>query len=262
MAQETATPILVSTNGAVTTLTLNRPDRLNALTPAMLDMLRAEMARAVDGGARALVLTGEGRAFSSGADLTNDGAGMPEDLGALLDAHYNPLARAMADLPVPLVTAVNGPAVGAGMGFALSGDIVVAARSAYFLLAFANIGLVPDAGASWVVARAVGRARAMELALLGEQVSAQDALAMGLINRVVDDGEALAAAQAIAAKLAAGPTRALGLIRRQMAQALDLPFTQMLDIEHTNQTAAGRTADFREAVTAFAEKRSPRFEGR
>ena len=139
---------------------------------------------------------------------------------------------------------------------------MVAARSAYFLLAFANIGLVPDAGASWVVARAVGRARAMELALLGEQVSAQDALAMGLINRVVDDGEALAAAQAIAAKLAAGPTRALGLIRRQMAQALDLPFTQMLDIEHTNQTVAGRTADFREAITAFAQKRAPKFEGR
>jgi 2-(1,2-epoxy-1,2-dihydrophenyl)acetyl-CoA isomerase len=255
-------PIAVSTQGAVTTLTLNRPDRLNALTPAMLDMLRAEMARAVAGGARALVLTGEGRAFSSGADLVGDGGGMPDDLGAILDAHYNPLARTIAELPVPLVTAVNGPAVGAGMGFALSGDIVVAARSAYFLLAFANIGLVPDAGASWVVARAVGRARAMELALLGEQVSAESALAMGLINRVVDDGEALPAAQAIAAKLAAGPTRALGMIRKQMALALDLPFSQMLEVEHQHQSEAGRTADFREAVTAFAQKRPPQFEGR
>jgi 2-(1,2-epoxy-1,2-dihydrophenyl)acetyl-CoA isomerase len=254
--------ITVVTDGTVTTLALNRPDRLNALTPAMLDTLRAAMADAVAGGARALVLTGAGRAFSSGADLVGDGGGMPDDLGALLDAHYNPLARAMADLPVPLVTAVNGPAVGAGMGFALSGDLVVAARSAYFMLAFANIGLVPDAGASWVVARAVGRARAMELALLGEQVMAEQALAMGLINRVVEDQDVLAQAQAIAAKLAAGPTLALGLIRKQMALALDTPFSAMLDIEHTNQTQAGRTRDFREAVTAFAQKRVPQFEGR
>jgi 2-(1,2-epoxy-1,2-dihydrophenyl)acetyl-CoA isomerase len=253
--------ITIATDGAVTTLTLSRPERLNALTPTMLDELRAGMADAVAGGARALVLTGEGRAFSSGADLAADGC-LPDDLGAILDAHYNPLARAMADLPVPLVTAVNGPAVGAGMGFALSGDIVVAARSAYFMLAFANIGLVPDAGASWVVARAVGRARAMELALLGEQVMAEQALAMGLINRVEEDHRVLAEAQELAAKLAAGPTLALGMIRKQMAAALDVPFSQMLDIEHRNQTAAGRTRDFREAVTAFAQKRAPQFEGR
>lgn len=253
--------IVVATQGAVTTLTLNRPDRLNALTPAMLDELRAAMADAVAGGARALVLTGTGRAFCSGADLAAEG-GMPADLGAVLDAHYNPLARAMADLPVPLVTAVNGPAVGAGMGFALSGDIVLAARSAYFMLAFANIGLVPDAGASWVVARAVGRPRAMELALLGEQVMAEQALAMGLINRVEEDHMVLAEAQALAAKLANGPTLALGLIRQQMAAALDTPFSQMLDVEHRNQSQAGRTRDFREAVRAFAQKRAPKFEGR
>ncbi len=252
--------ITIASEGAVTTLTLSRPDRLNALTPAMLDALRAALADAVAGGARALVLTGEGRAFSSGADLAADG-GMPDDLGAILDAHYNPLARAMADLPVPLVTAVNGPAVGAGMGFALSGDIVVAARSAYFMLAFANIGLVPDAGASWVVARAVGRARAMELALLGEQVRAEQALAMGLINRVVEDDLVLAEAQALAARLAAGPTLALGMIRKQMAAALDTPFSEMLDIEHRNQSQAGLTRDFREAITAFAQKRAPQFEG-
>lgn len=253
--------ILAASDGAVTTLTLNRPDRLNALTPAMLDELRAALADAVAGGARALVLTGEGRAFCSGADLAAAG-GLPEDLGAVLDAHYNPLARAIADLPVPLVTAVNGPAVGAGMGFALSGDIVLAARSAYFMLAFANIGLVPDAGASWVVARAVGRARAMELALLGEQVMAEQALEMGLINRVVEDQDVLAEAQALAAKLAAGPTLALGLIRKQMAAALDTPFSAMLDLEHRHQSQAGRTRDFREAVTAFAQKRPPQFEGR
>jgi 2-(1,2-epoxy-1,2-dihydrophenyl)acetyl-CoA isomerase len=253
--------ITIATEGAVTTLTLSRPERLNALTPAMLDQLRAAMADAVAGGARALVLTGEGRAFSSGADLAAE-SGMPEDLGAILDAHYNPLARAIADLPVPLVTAVNGPAVGAGMGLALSGDIVLAARSAYFMLAFANIGLVPDAGASWVVARAVGRARAMELALLGEQVMAEQALAMGLINRVEEDHRVLAEAQELAARLAAGPTLALGMIRRQMAAALDTPFSQMLDIEHHNQSQAGRTRDFLEAVTAFAEKRAPQFEGR
>ncbi|TIX50954.1 enoyl-CoA hydratase-related protein [Alteraurantiacibacter aquimixticola] len=254
--------VQIASDGPVTTLTLSNPDRLNALSPAMLDALREGMAEAVANGARALVLTGEGRAFSSGADLQGDGTAFPDDLGALLDAHYNPLARAMAELPVPLVSAVNGPAVGAGMGFALSGDIVVAARSAYFMLAFANIGLVPDAGASWVVARSVGRARAMELALLGEQLSAEDALAMGLVTRVVDDEAVLAEAQALAARLAAGPTLALGLIRKQMAAALDTGFSDMLDVERANQTKAGRSEDFREAVVAFAAKRKPDFKGR
>lgn len=252
----------IERDGDVAILTLSREDRLNALTPRLLIELREGLENAVATGARALVLTGAGRAFSSGADLQADGVdALSPDLGETLASSYNPLARTMADLPVPLVVAVNGPAVGAGMGFALAGDIVVADRSAYFLLAFANIGLVPDAGATWMVAKCVGRARAMELALLGEKVTADDARAMGLIARVVDDGTALAEAKAIAAKLAAGPTLALGLIRKQVLHALDHDFASSLDVEAGHQTKAGFTEDFQEAVLAFREKRKANFRG-
>ncbi len=252
----------IEREGDVAIFTLSREDRLNALTPSLLIELRegieAELAR----GARALVLTGAGRAFSSGADLQADGVdALPSDLGEVLATSYNPLARTLADLPVPLVVAVNGPAVGAGMGFALAGDIVVADRSAYFLLAFANIGLVPDAGATWMVAKCVGRARAMELALLGEKLSAEDAKAMGLIARVVEDGTALAEAKALAVRLAKGPTLALGQIRRQVIHALDNDFSASLACEAANQSKAGLTDDFQEAVTAFREKRKPEFRG-
>ncbi|MBT0667538.1 enoyl-CoA hydratase/isomerase family protein [Novosphingobium profundi] len=253
----------IEREGDVAIFTLSREDRLNALTPGLLVELREGLEAAVADGARALVLTGAGRAFSSGADLQADGVdALSPDLGETLASSYNPLARTLAELPVPLVAAVNGPAVGAGMGFALAGDIVVADRSAYFLLAFANIGLVPDAGATWMVASSVGRARAMEMALLGEKISAEAAQAMGLIARVVDDGTALAEAKAIAARLAAGPSLALGLIRKQVLHALDNSFAASLELEAAHQTKAGFTDDFQEAVTAFREKRKPEFKGR
>ncbi|WP_226637101.1 enoyl-CoA hydratase-related protein [Novosphingobium profundi] len=252
----------VEREGDVAILTLSREERLNALTPRLITELRLALETSVAEGARALVLTGAGRAFSSGADLQADGEdALPEDLGEILGTTYNPLARTLAELPVPLVVAVNGPAVGAGMGFALAGDIVVAERSAYFLLAFANIGLVPDAGATWMVAKCVGRARAMELALLGEKLSAEDAQGMGLIARVVEDGTSLAEAKALAAKLAKGPTRALGMIRKQVIHALDHDFDQSLRMEAANQSDAGFSEDFKEAVTAFREKRKPEFKG-
>lgn len=252
-------------DGGVVTLTINRPDRLNALTPNVFSELADAMDKAVDGGARALVLTGAGRSFCAGADLRSDGAGymgLPEDLGEVLDGHYNPFVSKLLDLPIPVITAMNGPAVGAGMSLALAGDIVVADRSAFLLLAFVNIGLVPDMGASWFVARAVGRARALELALLGEEISADDAKAMGLINRVVDDGSALEEAQAIAHRLTKGPAKAIGMIRKQIGDALDNGFAEMLERERANQSVAGRTEDFKEALDAFAHKRRPIFKGR
>lgn len=250
-------------DGDVVTLTITRDEKMNALVPSLLVEVREAMDQAVAAGARAIVWTGEGRAFSSGADLNGEGGdALPDDLGALLANAYNPLAATIADLPVPLIVAVNGAAVGAGMGFALSGDYVIAERSAYFLLAFANIGLVPDAGATWMVARAVGRARALDLALTGRKLTAEEAGAIGLIARVVDDGTALAEAQALAHRFAAGPGLALGMIRKQVAHALENDFGTSIAEEARNQSRAGRTEDFREAVAAFGEKRKPHFKGR
>ncbi|OCC24827.1 2-(1,2-epoxy-1,2-dihydrophenyl)acetyl-CoA isomerase [Croceicoccus estronivorus] len=257
--------ITVSSDGPVTTLSIARPDKLNALTPNVFAELSDAIEAALKDGARALVLSGEGRAFCSGADLQPDGAGyvgLPDDLGQLIDDHYNPFTRRLMDLPVPLVTAVNGPAVGAGLSLALAGDIVVAARSAYMLLAFVNIGLVPDAGASWLVAASVGRARAMEMALLGEKLPAAEAKAIGLVSRVVDDADVLAEAQAIAAKLAAGPGKAIGLIRNQINTAVESKLDDVLTLERDNQRVLGRSDDFKEAIAAFAEKRKPQFKGR
>ncbi|GGB21124.1 2-(1,2-epoxy-1,2-dihydrophenyl)acetyl-CoA isomerase [Sphingomonas metalli] len=246
----------------VATLTLNRPDRMNALVPQLFEELQDGLDRAAADGARALVLTGAGRAFCSGADLTDRGEPPIRDTGAMLDRYYNPLVRRIAALDVPLVTAINGPAVGAGLGLALLGDITVMARSAYGLLAFVNIGLVPDAGSTWLVAQAVGRARALEMALLGERLSAEAAHQAGLVTRIAADEDCLAEAQAIAARLAAGPTVAVSLIRRQVAAALTATLDETLMIERDHQARAGRTQDFAEAVRAFAEKRPPRFEGR
>lgn len=250
----------------IATVTLNRPDRLNALTPHMLREAATAIDVALEQGARALVLTGEGRGFCSGADLTPDDygyEGLPEDLGTILDTVYNPFIRKLADLDIPVITAVNGPAVGAGAGLALCGDIVIAARSAYFQLSFVNIGLVPDAGATWLIAQGAGRIRAMEMALLGERLSADAAMATGLVTRVVDDlhGSALAEAHAVAKRLANGPTVAIGLIRKQVAAALTQGLNETLATERVNQSRAGFTADFREALTAFSEKRHPNFKG-
>ncbi|WP_068090330.1 enoyl-CoA hydratase-related protein [Novosphingobium rosa] len=251
--------------GDVVTLALNRPEKLNALTPAVFAQLSEAIDAALAQGARALVLTGEGRFFCSGADIQPDGVGyegLPRDLGALIDAAYNPFARKLAALEIPVVTALNGPCAGAGLSVALAGDIVVMGESGYLLLAFVNIGLVPDAGATWLVARSAGRARALEMALLGERMGAAEAKAAGLVTRVVPDEAVLGEAQALAARLAAGPTRAIGMIRRQVASALEQGFDATLDIERDNQSIAGRSADFAEAIRAFGEKRKPDFSGR
>ncbi|AGH49919.1 enoyl-CoA hydratase PaaG [Sphingomonas sp. MM-1] len=245
----------------VATITLDRPDRLNAISLKLFEEVSDALDKALAEGARAILLTGEGRAFCSGADL-QDAGGLPEDPGELLDSHYNPLAEKFASLPIPVVTAVNGLAAGAGCSVALWGDYVLAARSAYFLLAFVNIGLVPDAGATWLVARAVGRARALEMMLLGERVPAEKAEAWGLINRAVDDEALLGEARAVATRLAKGPTKAISLIRNSVRRALGEDLTDVLARERADQKTAGQSADFKEGVAAFLEKRPARYEGK
>ena len=246
---------------AVATLTMARPETLNALNAATVAELREAVEEAGRSGARCLLLTGEGRGFSSGADLAS-GGGLPEDAGEALEKGFNPLIEALFALPVPVVAAVNGPAAGAGCSLALAADIVIAARSAYFLQAFVNVGLVPDAGATWLLPRLAGRARAMEMMMLGERVSAEQAQDWGMIARVVDDEFLAEEAVALATRLAQGPTVALGLIRRLAREAQQLPLTNALSAERIAQRDAGRTEDFRSAVMAFLQKRQPRFEGR
>lgn len=245
----------------VATVTMNRPDSLNALNFAMLDDLRAAIDGLAGQGARCLLLAGEGRGFSSGADLAGSG-GLPDDVGAALEAHYNPLIEAISALPIPVVAAVNGPCAGAGCSLALAADIVIAARSAYFLQAFVNIGLIPDAGATWLLPRLAGRARAMEMMMLGERIPAEQALDWGMIARVVDDEALASEAAALATRLAEGPTVAYGLIRRLAREAGHKPLTEALAAERVAQRDAGRTEDFKQAVVAFLQKRRPSFDGR
>ena len=252
---------LAHSPAAVATITLARPDRLNALNAQMVDELRAGVEEVGRSSARCLMITGEGRGFSSGADVAG-GGGLPEDAGAALERHFNPLIEAIFELPIPVVAAVNGPAAGAGCSLALSADIVIAARSAYFLQAFINIGLIPDAGATWLLPRLAGRARAMEMMMLGERISAEQALNWGLIARVAEDEYFTAEAVALATRLAQGPTVALGLIRKLAREAEQLPLGEALAAEREAQREAGRTEDFAQAVAAFLQKRQPRFEGR
>jgi 2-(1,2-epoxy-1,2-dihydrophenyl)acetyl-CoA isomerase len=246
---------------AVATITIARPDRLNALSGPTVEELRSAVEESGSSGARCLLLTGEGRGFSSGADLAT-GGGLPDDVGASLEKHFNPLLQALFALPIPVVAAVNGPCAGAGCSLALAADMVVAGRSAYFLQAFVNIGLIPDAGATWLLPRLAGRARAMEMMMLGERVPAEKALEWGLISRVVEDEALESEAVALAARLAQGPTVALGLIRKLAREAGHVPLSDALAAERVAQREAGRSEDFKTGVAAFLQKRQPRFEGK
>jgi 2-(1,2-epoxy-1,2-dihydrophenyl)acetyl-CoA isomerase len=253
--------LLEQSPAAVATVTLNRADSLNALNAAMVDELRAAVESLPASGARCLLLTGEGRGFSSGADLAS-GGGLPVDAGLALEKHFNPLVEALFALPIPVVAAVNGPAAGAGCSLALAADIVIAGRSAYFLQAFINIGLIPDAGATWLLPRLVGRARAIEMMMLGERIPAEKALEWGMISRVVDDDFLAEEAMILAANLAQGPTVALGLVRQLARNAGQLALGEALVAERVAQRRAGETRDFKAAVAAFLQKRQARFEGR
>lgn len=254
--------ILTERRGDVQVLTINRPERLNAAPPLTFDEIRAALSEL--GGARAVLLTGAGRAFCSGADVAGGSitkADPPQATFEALSKSYNPTMLAIAELPVPIVAAVRGPAAGIGASLALACDFVVASETGYFLEAFANIGLVPDGGASWMLPRMIGKARAMEMALLGERVPADKALAWGLIHQVVADDALDATAFALATRLAAGPTRALGLSRRAMNAALTTDYQTALAREASDQREAMRGPDAAEGARAFLEKRKAVFSG-
>jgi 2-(1,2-epoxy-1,2-dihydrophenyl)acetyl-CoA isomerase len=252
----------------VAVLAFNRPQALNALSELLIDEFNEALNNIVspDSGVRCLLLTGIGRGFSSGADLAGNmiGGGIDPakiDAGRVLETHFNPLIQRLMDLPMPFVTAVNGAAAGAGCSFAIAGDIVVAARSAYFLQAFVNIGLVPDVASSWLLPRLIGKARAQAMMMLGERVSAEKAVDWGMIYEVVDDDRLMDRALEIAGKLAKGPTTTLAIIRRSLNASLDHSLTEQLQRERMDQLAAGRTGDFAEGVAAFLGKRPAQFTG-
>ena len=262
----TEPPLLVAVAEGVATLTLNRPDRLNAFTAALHEELSAAVERAAgDDAIRALLITGAGRGFCAGQDLSErrlmpvEG---PRDLGETLERYYNPLIRRLRGIEKPVLAAVNGVAAGAGAGLAFACDIVIAARSASFIEAFSRIGLVPDAGNTFFLPRLAGSARAMAMALTGEAISAERAAEWGLIWKAVPDEALMSEARGLAARLARGPTRALGLTKRALNAAATNDLDQQLDLERDLQREAGRGEDYREGVAAFLEKRPPRFGGR
>jgi 2-(1,2-epoxy-1,2-dihydrophenyl)acetyl-CoA isomerase len=251
----------------VATITLNRPDKLNAFTTELHRELAAAFdAVEGDGTIRAVLLTGAGRGFCAGQDLAERAAviaaGGKIEGGKALETWYNPLVRRLRRLEKPVVCAVNGVAAGAGANIALACDIVLAARSASFIQAFCRIGLVPDAGGSYVLPRLVGMARASALALLGDKLPAEQAAQWGLIWRVVDDDKLMAEATALVQHLARQPTRALALIKQALNASFANTLDQQLDLERDLQTQAAATADFREGVTAFVEKRPAHFVGK
>jgi len=235
----------------------------NALSPEMASELRDALA-AMERTSRAIVLSGSGRAFSAGAKLSEQmiPQGPDHDAGLLLETDYHPLIMQMARLQVPVVVGVNGIAAGGGMALALSGDIIVASSKARFVPAFSGIGLVPDCGVSAVLMNTVGRARASELLMLGDTLSADQAAELGLINRIVEPGSLEDEVMAIAARLAEGPTRALALTKRLLWDAMGSDLSSALPRERAGQRDAGRTADHAEGVRAFLDKRPPAFAGR
>ena len=261
--------IRLSSQGHVAVLTLNRPQRLNAAPPAMFDEIQVALRALPSLGARALLITGEGRAFCSGADLqgrADPGAQPPTQTRGTathrsLTESYGPTMLALSKLAVPVVCAVNGVAAGIGCSLALAGDFTLAARSAYFLQAFVNIGLVPDGGSTWMLARLVGKARAAEMMMLGERIPAEQAQAWGLIHRAVDDAELMPQAMALAERLANGPTVALGLMRQGLARALSQSYDEALATEALHQSICANSQDSAEGVKAFIERRKAEFKG-
>jgi 2-(1,2-epoxy-1,2-dihydrophenyl)acetyl-CoA isomerase len=253
-------------DAGVETITLTRPEKLNALNPDMHVQLRAALERATDvPQIRALLLTGAGRGFCTGQDLAErdvSAGAAPIDLSVSLGSHYNPLVRRLRALPKPIVCAVNGVAAGAGANLALACDIVIAARSASFVQAFARLGLVPDSGGTFFLPRLIGMARTMGLAMLAEPLSAERAEQWGLIWKAVDDQHLADEALALARTLASGPTKSYGLLKKALYASATNSLDAQLDLERDLQREAGLSEDYREGVSAFKEKRTPRFKGK
>ena len=257
--------IALAKDQGLATLTLNAPDKLNAVSRKMIaELKQCWETLSTDASVRAVLLTGAGRGFCAGADLSDPDReqGATADSGAALEKFFNPVIRLMRSMPKPIVAAVNGPAAGVGMSFALASDIAIAARSATFLQAFARIGLLPDGGSTWFLPRLVGEQRARALAMLAPQITAQQAKDWGLIWDVVEDGELMKTATEVARGLADGPTLSLGRIKEAMNRASGNPLSQQLDLERDFQRELGRSEDFKEGVLAFLAKRKPDFKGK
>ena len=245
----------------IATIAFDDPNTLNAAGMDTIEELSLAFEQAADS-ARCTILTGSGRGFCSGANLSSDVGQRPKgkpDAGKGLDTHYNPFIKAMRTHPHPIITAVNGAAAGVGCSIALMGDFIIAGQSGYFLQAFRRIGLVPDGGSTFLLPRMLGRARAMEMALFGEKIFAEQALEWGLVNRVVPDEDLAREARAYAQRLADGPTQALAMIRDLIWQGEDNDFDAQLQAERFAQRTAGRQPDFAEGVSAFREKRPADF---
>ena len=256
--------VLVETHGDWMQITLNRPDKLNCLNRSMHLALRAALQQAHDQAARAVLITGAGRGFCAGQDLGDRRPGTsdwPPDLQQTLNDYFNPNIKLITSLPAPVICAVNGVAAGAGMSIALACDMALAADSASFIQSFSKIGLVPDAGSSWILPRRVGMARAMGLALTATPLSAADAEAWGLIWKRYEDDALLQAARAMAEQLASGPTAAFASTKMLMQRAATADIETQLDHEARAQKLCATSTDYTEGVQAFLDKRAPRFTG-